>query len=119
MRAPEVAWPPKRCSPIREATPVAASELIPRISRMTIFGTNLPPVKPHDLGSSRCVPYGNWWTGDKLLELELPGHPQCFHDDAVVHLRLAARAVDEDDRNLSDAKPELLAAIAHLDLERV
>src|SRR5512135_1432752 len=53
------------------------------------------------------------------LELQLPDQHHCFTHDRLVHLARARAAIDEDDRDLFNAKLLSPCAEVHLDLECV
>src|SRR5207302_10031293 len=72
-------------------------------------------VLPASQGRPRRSPAGVC----RLVEADLPHHPERLGDDAAAHLALAHAAVDEGDGHLFHAEAALDGAVGELDLESV
>src|SRR2546430_2397244 len=72
-------------------------------------------VLPASQGRPRRSPAGVC----RLVEADLPHHPERLGDDAAAHLALADAAVDEGDGHFAHAEAALDRAIGELDLEGV
>src|SRR6185369_17397384 len=115
-----VAPPGKPAQSIVTRSPPAASR--PKISKRWI---SAPPAR--GLSRSRSFRTRTWRaTGirrsqppEEVRGPEIPGDPQGLQADPLRHLRVADRAVHEDDGDLLDSQTTPPGAVGHLDLEGV